>query len=58
MMKYLRYSAIAGNILFLLFFFYNAIDEGGVGVTPVQMVAMIGLALLLVLNLIVLIRKR
>ena len=52
-MKYLQYIAIAGNVLFLLFFLHNAIDEG-TGNNPVQTVAEIGMTILLILNLLVL----
>jgi len=48
-MKYLAYLAITGNILFVLWITYNAIDEGFSG-TAVQIASYVGIMLLLILN--------
>ena len=53
----LRYAAILGNILFILWITYNGIDEGFRG-TPVQVVSYISLVLLLLLNTILILRAR
>jgi hypothetical protein len=50
----LRYVAIAGNMLFVLWILYNGINEGFRG-TPVEIVSYVGLVVLLLLNAILLI---
>jgi hypothetical protein len=47
--SWLRYCAIAGNILFSLWIVRNAINEGFRG-TPAEIASFIGLLLLLGLN--------
>ena len=53
----LRYAAIAGNILFILWISFNAMDEGIKG-TLVQKVAGITMILLLGTNIFFLLRKQ
>jgi hypothetical protein len=45
----LRYLAVAGNILFILWILYNGINEGFNGTVP-EIISYIGLVLLLGLN--------
>jgi len=45
----LRYAAVIGNALFVLWIIYNGIDEGFQG-TNVQMMSYLGLIFLLILN--------
>ena len=52
----LKYAAIAGNVLFVLWLTYNGIDEGFKG-TLYQIMSYIGLTLLLALNTVLLLRK-
>jgi hypothetical protein len=47
--SWLRYAAIAGDVVFVLWVTYNGIDEGFRG-TPVQMASFVGLIVLLGLN--------
>jgi hypothetical protein len=54
--SFLRYAAIAGNIVYVLWILHNGIDEGFAG-SLVQVVSMIGLMLLLVLNAVLLWRR-
>lgn len=56
MWKLLRYSAILGNILFLLWIVWNGVDEGFKG-TIYQIASYSGLILLLILNSVLLLRK-
>jgi len=51
--KLLRFIAILGNFLFILWITYNGIDEGFRG-TPLQVVSYISLVALLLLNIILL----
>jgi hypothetical protein len=54
----LRYVAIAGNMLFVLWILYNGMNEGFRGTRP-EVISYIGLVLLLVFNSLLLIgRKR
>ncbi len=46
---YLKYLALTGNALFILWLFYNGIDEG-FRATPYQLMSYIGLVFLLLLN--------
>jgi len=52
----LKYPAVAGNVLFILWMTYNGIDEGFKG-TVYQKLSYIGLTMLLVLNSFLLLRK-
>ena len=54
--NFLRYIAIAGNIILVLWILRNGINEGFRG-TPVEIVSYIGLMLLLVLNSILIYRR-
>ena len=54
--KLLRYIAIFGNIMFILWITYNGIDEGFKG-TVYQKLSYIGLVSLLILNIGLLYRK-
>ncbi len=49
-MKFLRYAALAGNVIYILWIVRNGIDEGFKGVGSVQAVSLAGLLCLLVLN--------
>ncbi len=55
--KLLRYVAILGDVLFILWISFNAIDEGFKG-TIYQKVSYIGLVSLLILNIGLLYRKK
>lgn len=57
MKNILKYLALVGNVLYILWILYNAIDEGPQDVGPVQATALTGLIILLVINIIVLTRK-
>ena len=46
----LRYLAIAGNIIFVLWILYNGIDEGFQATAPTQMLLYIGMMIVLSLN--------
>ena len=52
----LKYLAIAGNVLFILWVTYNGIDEGFSG-TLVEKASYVGLMLLLVLNTVLILRR-
>ncbi len=54
----LRPLAILGNVMYILWIFYNAVDEGPKGIGPVQAVALSGLIVLLVLNIFLLSRRQ
>jgi len=47
--KFLRYVAIAGNIIFFLWILYNGINEGFQG-TRLEIISYVGLMILLLLN--------
>ena len=47
---WLRRLAVAGNVVYILWITYNAIDGDGGAVRPVEAVALSGLMVLLVLN--------
>jgi len=53
----LKYLAIAGNILIILWVTYNGIDEGFQG-TLVQKASYLCLVLLLILNTVLILRNR
>lgn len=55
-MQPLKYIALVGNVLYILWIAYNAIDDGFHGATPIEMVVLPGLLILLIINSIVLIR--
>ena len=55
--RLLRYAAILGNGLYILWITYNGISEGFQG-SPVQVVSYIGLVVLLILNIVLLARYR
>ena len=50
-MKSLRYAALVGDAVFILWILYNAIDSGFQDITSFQNILPIGLAILLALNL-------
>jgi len=52
----LKYVAIAGNIIFILWIIYNGINEGFEGTTP-EIISYLGLIGLLVVNSILLLFK-
>ncbi|MGI8950904.1 MAG: hypothetical protein ACR2FN_04885 [Chitinophagaceae bacterium] len=52
----LRYSAIIGNIIFLLWGLFNAIDEGFKGTLP-EKFSYVGLSVLLIINSFLLLNK-
>ena len=56
-MKEFRCIVICGDILFIMWIAYNAIDEAGQGVGAVQAVALSSLVLLLIFNIILLYKK-
>ena len=56
-LKLLRFAAVFGNIIFVLWITYNGIDEGFKG-TPLQILSYIGLVLLLSLNTLLILLKR
>jgi hypothetical protein len=47
--KYLRIAAVLGNVLFILWILFNAMDSGWKG-RPVEIMSGIGLVILLLLN--------
>lgn len=51
--KYFRIIALAGNVLYILWMFYNGIDEG-FKAKPIEALSLIGLMLLLGLNFVLL----
>ena len=53
LLKLLRYAAILGNVVYILWVTYNGINEGFSG-SPVQIVSYIGLVALLILNIVLL----
>ena len=54
--KLLKYLAIIGNVLFILWMTYNGIDERFQG-SPMQIYSYIGLTILLLLNIFLIHRK-
>ena len=58
MHKLLRYGALFGNTIYILWILWNAVDERGQGIHPVEAVALTGLIFLLVLNIYLLHFKR
>lgn len=57
-MKTLAYLTIAGNILFILWMLYNGMNEGFSGSTGPQIASYIGLTALLILNSILILRRK
>jgi len=53
--QWLRYLAVAGNMIYVLWIVYNAIDDG-FRTRGVELVSLLGLLLLLVLNVVLLSR--
>lgn len=56
LMILLKYAAIVGNIIFILWILYNAINEGFKG-TLLEIVSSMGLIGLLAINSILLLRR-
>lgn len=56
-MKILAYIVLFGNILFILWMLYNAMDEGFTGATGPEIASYIGLTILLILNSVLILRK-
>ncbi len=56
-MSWLRWAAISGSALFVLWIVYNGIDSG-FRATPVEFVSYLGLIAVLLLNIVVLFRGR
>ena len=57
-MKSLKYLAIFGNVLFILWIAYNGIDEGSRNVGKVEAISLTGLLLLLALNCFVILKRK
>ena len=57
-MKELRYIAMAGDALFILWIAHNAIDEGFRSIRTVEAASLTGLVFLLGLNIVLLWRQR
>jgi len=53
-MKYLKNAALVGNVIYILWIMYNAIDDGFRNIRSVEAVVLIGLIILLSLNIILL----
>jgi hypothetical protein len=56
-MNTLRYLALVGNALFILWIVYNGIDEGGRTVGAVEAFSLTGLMCLLALNIFLLAKQ-
>jgi hypothetical protein len=50
----LRYAALFGNVIYILWLLYNGIDEGFRGINTVQGIAVMGMMVLLILNIVLL----
>ena len=57
-MKPLRYIALIGNVIYVLWIVYNGIDDGFRDIGSVQTVSLLGLLFLLVLNFTLLWRSK
>lgn len=57
-MKFLRYIALAGNLLFILWILYNGIDEGSRSVGRIEALSLGSLVLLLGLNIVLLLKSK
>ena len=55
-LTWIEWLAVAGNVVFIGWMLFNAMDEGGG--TPAQVVSMIGLICLLVLDSVLIASKR
>ncbi len=54
----LRSLALLGNVLFILWIAWNAMDERAQGIRPVEAIALTSLVILLGLNIFLLSRKK
>ena len=50
-MKPLKYLALVGDMIYILWILYNGIDEGFRNILNIQAIAPIGLVILLALNI-------
>jgi len=57
-MTYLKLIALLGNILYILWIVYNAIDDGFNKAGMVQIISLGGLLVLLALNIIILKKQK
>ena len=57
-MKTLKYIALLGNALYILWIVYNGIDEGFQAIGSLQAFVLGGLIILLVINLVLLSRQK
>lgn len=57
-MKWMRFAALSGNTLFVLWILYNSIDEGWKSIRLIEVLSLIGLVILLALNSLLLWRNR
>jgi len=57
MYRYLRFIAITGNLIFVLWILSNGINEGFKG-TPLEIVSYIGLMILLIFNAFLLYKRQ
>jgi len=55
-MQIIKKLVIAGNVTFILWIWFNGIDEGFSG-PPLQVVSYIGLTALLITNIVLLVKK-
>ena len=58
MMKELRYIALTGNALFILWILYNGIDEGSRQVGRMEILSLTSLVLLLSFNIFLLLKQK
>ena len=56
-MKPLKYIVLAGDMIYILWFLYNGIDEGFADIFTIRGIVPIGLVFLLVLNMLILSKK-
>lgn len=54
--KVIKYLALVGNVLYILWILYNAVDSG-FQERPVQAIALTGLIALLILNILIISRS-
>ncbi len=57
MYNILKYVAIIGNVIYILWIIYNGIDEGFQYIGSVQTIALTGMIFLLILNVVLLNKK-
>ena len=57
-MENVKYLAIVGNLVYVLWILYNGVDEFKLGATTVHVAAYIGIILLLIFNALLLSRKK